>query len=191
MIFLIRNRIDDLILERVTTEGLQFNSRTINFFIKLAIEQFPKIKMYSIDDFDSVDNFKSHNSSKKNDVQISYGYMRPRTNPHAICLFYHADSKEVRVYDSSMFEKLDSKQLEIIARLYPFNKGIVYKTPKTRQGFNPTCGVFATIYATMLLLGIDPEKTEIKLNRVHGDETLYMRLHILNMFGNRKLTLMK
>lgn len=191
MIFLIRNRIDDLVRERITTEFASFNGLAIDFFTKIAMEQFRKIKMYSINDFHSVDSFKPHSSSKKNDVQISFGYMRPRSNPHAICLFYHADSKEVRVYDSSMFEKLDSKQLEIIAKLYPFNKGIVYKTPKTRQHLTNTCAVFAIIYATMLILGDDPEKTEFKLNRVHGDDTLYMRLHILNMFANRKLILMK
>lgn len=147
--------------------------------------------MYSIGDFHNVDNIKPHKSSKINDVQISCGIMRPGSNPHALCIFYHADSKEVRVYDSSMFEKLDSKQLEIIARLYPFNKGIVHKKAKTLQGKTPTCGFFALIYATMLLLGDDPEKTAFKLNGVHGDETLYMRLHILNMFANRKLALMK
>lgn len=46
------------------------------------------------------------------------------------------------------------------------------------------------IYAAMLLLGYDPLDRSFKLNDVYGDDTLYTRMKIMNMFENQKLTLM-
>lgn len=42
----------------------------------------------------------------------------------------------------------------------------------------------------LLLLGKDPAEQSVKLNDVHGEEGLYLRLHTLDMFANRRLTLM-
>lgn len=69
------------------------------------------------------------------------------------------------------------------------NGSIVYNQPKTLQTDNTSCGIFAIMYATTLMLGEDPVDSAYKLNNVYGDETLYKRLHILKMFAHRKLTL--
>lgn len=58
------------------------------------------------------------------------------------------------------------------------------------QGKNDICALFAITYATMLLLGKDPAEDSFKLNKVHGEEGLYMRLHTLDMLANRRVMLM-
>lgn len=156
------------------------------------MEQFPSIRIYNLFSYScSAMHFESHRSSEINDVQIFSGETGPSDEPHAICVYYQASSRNVLVYDSSMFERLTSKELEIIDKLYPFKKEIIFMKSKTLQSVTPTCAVFSTIYANMLLLGSDPSEHSFKLNEVYGDDTLYMRLHILNMLANRKLTLMK
>lgn len=145
--------------------------------------------MYPIDAYHFIEKFTEHNSSK-NDIQILYdGKPGSKELGHALCLFYQASSQQVLIYDSMVTEKLDLTHKKIIRKLYPFNKGIVFQQPKFVQGKTITCKIFAIIYATMLLLGKDPDKNDFKLNIVTGEETLYMRLNILNMFVNRKLSL--
>lgn len=113
---------------------------------------------------------------------------------HAMCIYYQASSQNVLIYDSMdpMIYKnsLDPTQKKILNILYPFKKEIHFIEPKTYQDQSPSCAIFAIMYATMLLLNKDPAKIEIKLNHIHGDDTLHMRLHILKMFAERKLTLM-
>lgn len=138
-----------------------------------------------------IEKFEEHNSSKTKDVQVLYN-VKSEELSHAICIFYQPSNQKVLVYDSLMKNKLEPRQKEIISQLYPFKTDIVFMKPKTIQGYtHQTDAVFAMIYATMLLLGNDPCNHDFKLNTVSGDETLYMRLHILNMFANRKLSLMK
>lgn len=175
----------------MTSEYKPFCRYTIDFFADLAMEQFPGIKFYYLHDYDDVLNYKPHSSTTINDVQILYGFPGPYEGAHALCIYYQASSQNVLVYDSSTFENLDPTQRQIVDRLYPFKRDIVYVTPKTRQDETPTCAIFSVIYATMLLLGYDPVDYGFRLNELYGDDTLYMRLHILNMFANRKLTLMK
>lgn len=140
----------------------------------------------------NVSDYRPHRSSEIDDIQILYSKsMRPPHGAHVLCIFYQASSKNVLVYDSSMYGFLDPNQMAIVNRLYPFKKNIVFVEPKTQQGNTKGCTVFAVIYATMLLQKVDPAHTEIKFNHIHGDGALYLRLHILNMFANRKLALMK
>lgn len=147
--------------------------------------------MYRLSDYKMVKNYKPHQSSEIDDVQILYSSsMGPNHEPHAVCIFYQASSKNVLVYDCAMYRTLDPNQLAIVNRLYPFKNEIKFAIPKTIQGKNKAGGPFVIMYATMLLLKIDPDNTAIRLNNVHGDEALYMRLHILNMFANRRLTSM-
>lgn len=163
----------------------------VDFFIKIAMEQRNDIKMYNLDAYDSVENFTPHNSSTTNDVQIVYIGGLDRSVPgHVICMVYNANKQKVQLYDSAMTIKLTPYLLNIIYKLYPYNKGISIKKPIELQGNSETCAFFAICYATMSLLGQNPAKDPIDLNKVHGDKTLYMRLHILNMFANRKLALM-
>lgn len=154
------------------------------------MKQFPGITMYPIDYSKTVEKFQPHKSSQIDDVQILVGIFGPSECAHAICIYYQASSQNVLIYDSldpMIYNKnlLHSTQKITIDILYPFKKDIIFVEPKTYQTESPSCAIFA-----MLLLKEDPGITKIKLNHVHGDDTLYMRLHILKMFAARKLTLM-
>lgn len=154
------------------------------------MEQRKEIKMYRLFDYKKVHNYKPHKSIDIDDVQILYSpSMGPKEEPHAVCIYYQASSQNVLVYDCAMYNSLDPNQLKIVNRLYPFKKEIIFMQPKTVRS-DRLCGPFVVVYATMLLLKGDPAKIPIRLNHVHGDETLYMRFHILNMFANRRLTMM-
>lgn len=181
-----------MVRERVTTEYKSLGEIGNNFFIELANEQLKNVSMYSRAMFKNVSNCRPHRSSEIDDVQLLHSpSMKAPYGAHILCIFYQASSKNVLVYDSGMYKLLDPMQLEIVNRLYPFKNEIKFVTPKTLQGETRACSLFAVIYATMLLLKVDPVNTAIRLNHVHGDEALYMRLHILNMFAKRKLALMK
>lgn len=64
---------------------------------------------------------------------------------------------------------------------------VIFIKPKTVQNDNTSCGLFTIAYATTLMLNEDPTKFSLKLNNIRGDQGLYLRLHILKMFANRKL----
>lgn len=99
------------------------------------METLPNIKMYSLLDYKNVWKYNPHRWRDIDDVQILYSAgMRTNHGPHAICIYYEADSQKVLVYDSSMYKLLDPTQQFIIGKLYPFNKGIVFKEPKNLQG---------------------------------------------------------
>lgn len=162
----------------------------MDYFIEIATKQLRNIKMFPVGTYHFIDRFEQHNSSKTNAIQILYeGEIGAKDLGHAICIYYQASSQNVLVYDSLVTHKLDSTHKKIIRKLYPFSKGIVFVQPKFLQDNSKTCAVFAIMYATMLLLGDDPCKNDFKLNTISGDETLYMRLHILKMFVRQKLVL--
>lgn len=155
------------------------------------MEQLPDIKMYYLDAYDSVENFTPHKSRETNDVQIVYIGAMDRSVPgHVITMVYNATKQKVHLFDSAMKIKFIPKLWNIIHRLYPYNKGISIKRPIAQQGNSDTCAIFSIIYATMSFLGQNPGKDIVNLNKVYGDKTLFMRLHIMNMFANRKLALM-
>lgn len=165
----------------------------MDLFIEIAMEQFEYIKMYPVTTFHSKEKYLPYNnSSKTDDVQILYsGEIGAKGPGHAICIYYHASTQKVLIYDSAMNNELDPNGEEIIRKLYPFNTGIIFRTPKTQQGEARNCAVYAIIYATALLLGTDPIEFAFRANYVYGEDGLYMRMHILNMFANRKLVLMQ
>lgn len=185
-LFLSKSSIPENILSEIATEGKFLSELSIRHFITIVSEQMPDFDMYDVLNYHNVGNYKPH-SSETDDVQILYG---EGAVGHVICIKYKASSRTVHVYDSLMRKTLDTTQLKIIQRLYPnVNGRIVYEQPKTIQTDNTSCGVFAILYATTSMLEKDPVDTAFKLNNVHGDETLYMRIHILKMFAHRKLTL--
>lgn len=164
----------------------------MDYFIDIARKQLSNIKMYPVGTYHSIEQFEQHNSSKTDDVQILYdGEVGSKELGHVLCIYYQASSQNVLVYDSLVTLQLDSTHEVIIRKLYPFNKGIVFEQPKFVQGRTQSCAVFAIMYATMLLLNADPSKIDFKLNKVSGEETLYIRLHILNMFVKQKLFLIE
>lgn len=185
-LFLPKNSIPENILSEIAIEGKFLSELSIHHFITIVSEQLPEFKLYEVPNYHNVGNYKPH-LSKTDDVQILYG---EGAVGHVICIEYKASSRTLHVYDSLMQKTLDTTQLTIIQRLYPnVNDRIVYEQPKTIQTDNTSCGVFAILYATTLMLKKDPVDTAFKLNNVHGDETLYMRIHILKMFAHRKLQL--
>lgn len=182
---------------RFATEYGDILDFCIDWFTDLVTELRSKT-MYRIGTID-LNVYQVHNSIETDDVQIIFGtYDDDETSStnvhpqlHAICICYRASTQMVHVYDSSMVNWVDNREKNIIQRLYPYNKGIYIETPLSIQDDHPTCAIFAITYATMLILGKDPAVHRIKLNNVHGDITLYMRIHILNMFAKRKLFLLK
>lgn len=192
--FVTPKRIPDIVREDITNEWMPFSARTVDCFGKIAMQQFSGITMYPISYYENVENFQPHKSSEIDDIQILAGIFGGNRRAHAMCIYYQASNKFVLIYDSMdpMIYKnsLDPIQKIILDKLYPFKKDIIFIKPKSYQDKSPSCAIFAIMYATMLFLKLDPANTEIKLNCVHGDETLFMRLHILKMFAERKLSLM-
>lgn len=159
------------------------------------MENLANITMYPINVPGKV-QYKEHYSKDVDDVQILFDYIPlgcqdvagNSISGHTKCIHYKASVQKVYVYDSGLSGTLSQSERQIINILYPFNKGFSFKRPKTVQDCHyPTCVIFSIAYATMLLLGENPTEEEIRLNEVHGDETLYMRIHLLNTFVNRKL----
>lgn len=176
----------------ITSEYKFLNHESIDFFIEIAMEQFKNIKMYPVTNYHSIDKYLPHNPSTIDDVQILYsGDIGSENSGHAVCIYYEASSQNVFVYDSIMRTSINSIEQEIIQKLYPYNTGYMFRRPKTRQGLSESCGIYAITYATALLLKKDPVDFEFKSNDVYGEDALYLRIYILNMFANRKLILMK
>lgn len=175
----------------------EISDACVDMFTNLVTELRSKT-MYPIATLD-LNVYQVYNDSTIDDVQIIFGTYRDdeiywtKVHPplHAICICYKASTQKVHVYDSSMVDWVDDREEEIIQKLYPYNKGIHFETPLSIQDSHPTCAVFAITYATMLILGQDPAIHPIKLNNVHGDITLYMRIHILKMLVTRKLSLLQ
>lgn len=178
----------------IATEFSGLPAASINHFTKLVSDT--KQKMYPINNW-ALDDYSQHKSKRISDVQILsatyFGNILSGAPPtlHAMCVNYKSTTKKVHIYDSGNPGFLEGRQKAIVEKLYPFSHDTVYEESTALQGGNTTCGLFAITYATMLLMGKDPAKDRIKLNEVYGDETLYMRLHILDMFSKRKVFLLK
>lgn len=187
-IIFLKHRFPRSFRERIATEYVDIPGGSIDMFTDLVTVLTSK-RMYRIATT-NLNVYQEHNSSTTDDIQIIFGtefYERL----HAVCINYNASTRKVHVYDSMLDRQLDDRQKEIIGRLYPYNLGIIFERPTALQDSHPTCGIFAITYATLLLLDRDPAITKMRLNEVHGDVTLYMRMHILNMLATRKLSLFK
>lgn len=194
-LFSLKHRLSKDFRNIIATEYSSTPFVLIDMFTDLVTEVTSK-KMYHLDT--DLNDYQTHSPRTIDDVQLIYGTYFHNTQYwamihvtyHSVCILYKAISRTVHVYDSAMDYRLDDRQLNIISELYPYNLGIIFERPTALQNHHPTCAIFAITYATMLLLGADPKNTSIRLNKVHGDETLYMRMHILNMLATRKLSLM-
>lgn len=186
--------IPDAVLKEVATDGAALSYFSIRYFTDIVNEQFQTQKMYCEMNYLLVmDKYKPYISKEKDDVQVFFGslisFKSTGINPW-ICTYYKASTRKLYVYDSLYRKYLNKSQQEIIKHLYPKRQGkIIYVKPKNIRIDGKSCGLFAIFYATTLLLGQKPEDSDIKINDVYGDPGLYMRLHILKMFANRKLAL--
>lgn len=131
------------------------------------------------------------NDPNASDIQLLFSGLGGDDNiGHWKCIQYRADTRKVYVHDSLYSTVLDDEQQEIILGLYPFmDEDIVFVQPKYLQSGATSCGIHSIFYATTLLLGKDPENVQVTINKVRGDQSLHMRLHVLKMFANRKLAL--
>lgn len=129
----------------------------------------------------------AHSSNDTDDVQILFGGSGGESIGHWICINYKISNQNIYVYDSFYGQHLNPTQEKINFLLYPYHQDVVYVDPKTYQKGATSCGIFAIFYATNLLLGKAPENIKPKLNHVYGDQSLYMRLHVMRMFASRQL----
>lgn len=134
--------------------------------------------------------FKS-NDPNANDIQILFGGAGGEDNiGHWKCIQYRADTRKVYVYDSLYSTMVDEVQQNIIFHMYPITEeDIIFVKPKYLQSGATSCGIHSIFYATTMLLGKDPSEVKVKINEIRGDKSLYMRLHVLKMFANKKLAL--
>lgn len=186
-----KTSIQDDVLKEVATEDKCLMDVSINYFVDIVNEHFNAQRMYYEFNYQIIDNYNPYNSTEIDDVQILYGgIVRIGAVGHWICTYYKASTQQLYVYDSLNRKFLTPVQNVIVRRLYPQRKGhIIYAKPKDTQRDDTSCGMFSIYYATTLLLEQNPEDINIKMNHVYGDSSLYMRLHLLKMFANRKLAM--
>lgn len=180
----------------IATESSLLTHESINHFVDVVNDEKLKYHMYK--DFNyqmrhdpEYSELKIHSSNDINDVQILFGGAGGQSIGHWICMNYRVYDQNVYVYDSLYGQHFDPTQKEIAFLLYPYHQDIVYVDPKTYQRDATSCGIFSIFYATHLLLGEDPANIKPKLNNVYGDQSLYMRLHIMRMFANHQLAAFK
>lgn len=148
-----------------------------------------------------VSKYLTPHTKSEDDVQILYSGPNDQTSDtganlelggvgHWICIHYQVATQTLFVHDSLFLKHLSPHQMDVIKILYPNRKGkIIFVKPKYTQTEYVSCGLFAIYHATTILVGQHLNDSDLALNYVNGDTTLYMRLHILKMFANRQLDL--
>lgn len=171
------------IRKEIATEDAVISETTINQFLDIVARNFSKVKIYK-----SKDN-QPHNSKGTDGLRILIGgRVGPNKDPNWLCIRYNGITKKLHVYDN-VFS--GSNVTDIINMQFPDNAGpIIYEKSKTPQAKPAASGIYAMIYATALLQGEDPAKNTFKLNHGYGDECLFMRLHLLKIFANKRLSAM-
>lgn len=80
----------------------------------------------------------------------------------------------------------------IIRKIFPQKDlPIIYEKSRFAQATPASSGVWALAYAATVLNGEDPTKIKFEMNHIHGDKSLPMRLHIMKIFSDRKLSAFK
>lgn len=130
----------------------------------------------------------------EDDVQILFeGNFGPQNIGHYICIHFVYSQQKVYIYDSLHHGNISERSKNILRRRYPIYIEIVYCRPKTKQPDLCACGVFATAYATTIILGQDPATYNLALTRNNNpnctDSTIDMRHHLANMIRRQTLAL--
>lgn len=90
-----------------------------------------------------------------------------------------------------MKNNLKGIQENIFDKVFPDKvKPVVYDKSKTPAADPASSGLYAIVYAATSLNGEDPAKIKFHINDMYGDPALYMRLHILKMFANNRVSSM-
>lgn len=185
-------RIPDAIRIEIATEYGALSENTINYFLDIAAEQFPKTKIHR------VKNLEPHNQKTVDGLRIMCaGRIGPANVPNWICIKYNSYTKKLHVYenvDISTIHKSNVQPIQehIINVMFPKKEGpISYDDSITPKAEPESSGLYAIIYATTLLMDEDPTTIKFQMNDMYGDQGLYMRLNILKIFANRRLTSLK
>lgn len=126
---------------------------------------------------------------------LSASRIGPQKEHNWICIRYNSYTKRLHVYDNDITKsilKYDVPiQENIFNKMFPYKvEPIVYDKSKTCEADPASNGIYAIIYAATALNGEDPAKIKFHTNDMYGDPTLYMRLHILKMFANNRVSSM-
>lgn len=184
--------IPEAIRKQICTEYAPITEPTINHFLKIAAKQYPKTKIYY------ARNNKVHDSKGTDGLRIlSFGRIGQQKVNNWICVKYNSYTKKLHVYDNDIFisslvmDNLKSIQENIFDKIFPDKvRPIVYGKSKNRPADPASIGLYAIIYAATSLNGEDPTKIKFQTNDMYGDPALYMRLHILKMFANNRVSSM-
>lgn len=192
MYFSSNNRIPDVVRKEIATENTLLTHESINHFVAVVNDEKLNYHMYYEFNFQmrhepEFSNLKVHSSNNTDDVQILFGGVGGESIGHWICINYKVSNQNIYVFDSFYGKHLNPTQEEIAFLLYPYHQDVVYVDPKFYQKDVTSCGIFAIFYATNLLLGKNLANIKPRLNNIYGDQSLYMRLHVMRMFANHQL----
>lgn len=183
------SRIPEAIRNEIATEYAPISEATINHFLKIAAKQFPKTKIYRVREN------KVHKPKGTDGLRIlSAGRVGPKKEHNWLCVKYNSYTGKLHVYDnvyvlSTVKSTVQPIQETICNKMFPdIKQPIEYDKSKTPQADPASSGLYAMIYAATSLNGEDPSKIKFQINDMYGDPALYMRLHILKMFANNRLS---
>lgn len=126
---------------------------------------------------------------------LSAGRNGPKKARNWLCIKYNSYTKNLHVYDnivSMLHVRMEVEPIyeNILDKMFPDKVAMVYDKSKTPRSDISASGLYAIIYAATSLNGEDPAKIKFQTNDMYGDPALYMRLHILKMFANNRLSSM-
>lgn len=177
------------IRKELATEYAPISEATINHFVKIAAKQFPKTKIYRVREN------KVHEPKETDGLRIlSAGRIGPKKVHNWLCVKYNSYTRKLHVYDnvyvlSTVKSTVQPIQEAIFKKMFPDSiEPIEYDKSKTPQADPASSGLYAIIFAATSLNGEDPAKTKFQINDMYGDPAIYMRLHILKMFANNRLS---
>lgn len=191
-----KNKIPFEILEEVTRECAPISYKSVKYFLQIAQEQY-KNDYEFFNASRSIDNQsnKEHDPMKK-DIKIFYA---TTTDNDFACVSYDPRSTELEDGRVIVYGKLFTKPFayNALQTIYAQKPDIIFRQTN-RQNIHTDTGLFAIMHTTTLLADNDPKKpafnhsnlpkTNFKLNRVVGDVYLYVRLHLVEIFKNRKIS---
>lgn len=126
------------------------------------------------------------------DVQILFeGLAGPQNLGHFICIHYRSEERKIYVYDSLYWQRISQNSLNILDIRYPgYSKPLQFVKPKTKQPDGISCGVFASAYATTIILNENPAEYRLLLGSDRDyDTTLFLREHLADMLERNELSL--
>lgn len=88
----------------------------------------------------------------------------------------------IHFYDSKLFYPPGIEQLAFMKVRYPKKKYFPMQELQHKQEDFRSCGPYALANAFSCFLKLHPEDIAYKVNRIVGDESIYLRTWLLNVF---------